>query len=495
MRLFNVSNEEWQAANYLLKNEFNGTKLKHQHTIKQNDNPNGIMQEQKNDKESITYKYTDDQNQSQQIIFKHSFMLESNQIWALPNATEKELANLGKGAFAKVSIRKNQQGDMRLHRTYLQNDMYATESRLQEIKKEQEIAADVGLIYSTITKRYYGSPGKGQGNSIMVMPYDNNPQDLEKKYQQKNKVIPLTTAIASFKVLQKLHSGELSKTGTAYLHRDIKLANIVENNKGEVKLIDYGFAIPIADINPATCTNTLGTPFMIAPEIYNKTEYSESSDIYALAKAFLIHELAIQFPNKYEEMLSPTFVGSLSDKIISINTSLFTILNDLTKDELSSCIYLSNSTLLDVVLKPKMQRPTIEQVLKSLAPQQQTLQQHSMIEKNQLVMDDVRQNEMNKLSPKDFYHNITDIKSPLMNKSPLNSIAEKLSPLLNNQLNTENSASFNITKSNLKQSCIFAEIQSKNNGNDDPQADQYSIIFNLSQKANSSTTNSYELIK
>lgn len=62
-------------------------------------------------------------------------------------------------------------------------------------------------------------------------------------------------------------------------HRDLKLENVIYNKKGEVKLIDFGFAVHSKNKLRTFC----GTPTYMAPEIVKKREYRGSKvDIWAL---------------------------------------------------------------------------------------------------------------------------------------------------------------------------------------------------------------------
>ncbi|WP_119343885.1 protein kinase domain-containing protein [Facilibium subflavum] len=470
MGLLNVSQEEWESADYLLTGKPEGTKLKHQYGAKQK-----------------KYQYISINNQLKEIRLNHSFIVAEGQIWALPNTDEKRQALLGKGAFAKVSIRENKQGDTRLHRTFLKHDMHLEENELQRIKKEQAIAYDVGLIYSSITKQYYNKPGKREGNLIMIMPYEDNPQDLEKKYHLQQKVIPLSTTINAFTALQRLHTGALSKTGEQYLHRDIKLANIVENDNGIVTLIDYGFAMTKTCVDQSFC----GSLITMSPEIYHNLsapEYSESSDVYALTKAVLIHEFAIKFPKKYQQMMllnKQPFMSPI-DKIEFINNAFNQILKNLTNDERNTCIYLSNDILLNVVLQPKAQRPTIENMLEALTNEQQNAQQNDVLQKNQPI-DDIQQNVKNKLSIRKFYRHARAISAPFFNTPPLNQMS--LNFLSHTSLSSiKHCNSYMISSTNQKASLIKLKEKEVD------QTSKYSIPLTSSKKTTSLKMNSFEVV-
>ena len=80
--------------------------------------------------------------------------------------------------------------------------------------------------------------------------------------------------------LQLLQSKQL-------LHRDIKLDNILVTNKFEVKLCDFGIAVPIPPLQ--VLTEYVGTPVYLAPEVVSGKGYSGfKSDIWSLGVACYI---------------------------------------------------------------------------------------------------------------------------------------------------------------------------------------------------------------
>ena len=91
------------------------------------------------------------------------------------------------------------------------------------------------------------------------------------------------------------------------VHRDLKRNNILVNDKGEPKLLDFGIAKLLED-NPLTATATRQqrlTPISASPEQARGEEVTPASDIYALGA--LLYEMLTgvaphRFPSRYPDL-------------------------------------------------------------------------------------------------------------------------------------------------------------------------------------------------
>lgn len=73
------------------------------------------------------------------------------------------------------------------------------------------------------------------------------------------------------------------------VHRDLKLENILVDEDGFIKIIDYGLAKMLSDDQETT--SFCGTPEYLAPEMVNQTGHDKTVDWWALG--VLIYEMLI----------------------------------------------------------------------------------------------------------------------------------------------------------------------------------------------------------
>ena len=100
------------------------------------------------------------------------------------------------------------------------------------------------------------------------------------------------------------------------VHRDLKLENIMINEKGFIKIIDFGIS---KELDPELYTNTVcGTAEYMAPELLEGLSYNKSVDLWAIG--IIIYELMFgghPFNEDDEEMVVADYKEQIQ------NTELF----------------------------------------------------------------------------------------------------------------------------------------------------------------------------
>ena len=89
----------------------------------------------------------------------------------------------------------------------------------------------------------------------------------------------------ALKILLQASKGLAAAHAEGVIHRDIKPGNIMINNRGVVKVADFGIALASNDISSSKLTSTgalVGTPGYLPPEVCLGKAVDQRSDIFAL---------------------------------------------------------------------------------------------------------------------------------------------------------------------------------------------------------------------
>ncbi|KAL8237416.1 hypothetical protein R6Q59_018497 [Mikania micrantha] len=96
------------------------------------------------------------------------------------------------------------------------------------------------------------------------------------------------------------------------MHRDIKGANILVDNKGCIKLADFGASKQVVELaNGSGAKSMKGTPYWMAPEVILQTGHSFSADIWSVGCTVI--EMATGKPpwsQHYQEVAALFYIGT-----------------------------------------------------------------------------------------------------------------------------------------------------------------------------------------
>ena len=188
------------------------------------------------------------------------------------------ISQLGRGAFGKVFLAKLVTTGTEYAMKVIRKDVLIEYDQIESTQLEKEIlfAADhpflVGMefLFQSETRLYF------------VMPFIRG-GELYKVFQSEKRFSEETVKFYAVQII--LAVGELHKKGI--MHRDLKLENILVDERGYLKIIDYGLAkiIKGQELAMSYC----GTPEYLAPEMVQSQGHDFTVDWWALG--ILIYEM------------------------------------------------------------------------------------------------------------------------------------------------------------------------------------------------------------
>ena len=210
------------------------------------------------------------------------------------------LSELGKGGMGVVWLALDQELNSRVALKFLREEMTSEADALKELKGEVIINRD--LAHPNIIKTFdFVTNGR---TSAISMEYVNGINLHKLKAQRPGRFFEVADIQPwVWQLCDAMHYAHQQKV----VHRDIKPANLMVNERGELKVGDFGIGRTVADTVNRVTRNSAGTPPYMSPQQMMGEKAAPFDDIYSIGAT--IYDLLTGDP--------PFFRGAIREQTLA----------------------------------------------------------------------------------------------------------------------------------------------------------------------------------
>ena len=210
------------------------------------------------------------------------------------------LSELGKGGMGVVWLALDQELNSRVALKFLREEMTSEADALKELKGEVIINRD--LAHPNIIKTFdFVTNGR---TSAISMEYVNGTNLHKLKAQRPGRFFEVADIQQWVgQLCDAMHYAHQQKV----VHRDIKPANLMVNERGELKVGDFGIGRMVADTINRVTRNSAGTPPYMSPQQMMGEKAAPADDIYSIGAT--IYDLLTGDP--------PFFRGAIREQTLA----------------------------------------------------------------------------------------------------------------------------------------------------------------------------------